>query len=341
MLIVDLPFRLPLPAAPLLLSLIQEIDQTAQKKRHQHHKDHDINIVVYCSAFLLYRFHRHIADQVHCAAVYRPHIVQRALAPDVMVKHKFPALFQALGNFLLQSGLLNIIGPVKVFQIQMPCAPLSHSCGFQHQPLTVGVHNIEHGPAIIKSLRQGLVQGVVDILHIERPSLPAFLFHRTLYSICPGSHMVQIGLGDGQAVHGSSCGEIQPFFRENFPLMGNALLFPGGYQRYPGHGLTVFNGEDVLTRILRRCGLLGHQLLKLSLFFQDRLNGTLYQIQAFIEILNRRLRHFPGYLPGHGKYKCPKDTKHYNNRKEQRNSLIRSAPLPLLFHFTVPYAFTV
>ena len=54
-----------------------------------------------------------------------------------------------------------------------------------------------------------MVKGIINILHIQRPNLPAVLLNRTLHGIGPGSHIVHIRLGYRQPSHHSAHGKIQ------------------------------------------------------------------------------------------------------------------------------------
>ena len=94
--VVYFSFFLPFPADIILLSLVEIVKDETEEKSHQHHNHNNINILVYRFPFLLNRFNRHIADKIYRSVVYRPHINQRTLFQNIMIKHNIPSLTHAL-----------------------------------------------------------------------------------------------------------------------------------------------------------------------------------------------------------------------------------------------------
>ena len=303
--VMYLPFRLPLSSDPSLLALVKIIQHTAQEKGDQHHSHHDKDILVYGFSFLLDRLDRHIADQVNRSIVHRPHIIQSIFFPDIVIKQNIFPVFHAFSHFRLEVFLHNIICPVKILQIQMPGIPLPHSLWFQHQPFALRVHNIEHGPSIIKSVRKRLIQRIINILHIKRCDLLSVLYDGTFHRISPRSHIIQIGLRNRKPFHASPRRKIQLLFWKALSRIGNAYRFPCRYHWYFYHRLVFFIGADKFFRIFYRGDFLCHQLLELRFFYQNRLNCSFHQIQAFTQILNGRRGHFPGNFLRHWKYNSP------------------------------------
>ncbi len=75
LLIVNLPFRLPLPPEPVLLPLAEIIQGAAQEEGHQHHHNDEEDILVDGAPLLLDGLDGHITHQEDGPIVYRPHIV--------------------------------------------------------------------------------------------------------------------------------------------------------------------------------------------------------------------------------------------------------------------------
>ena len=295
--VINLPLGLLLFSDPALLSLIEIIQKTAQEKRDQHHDDHDINILIHSGPFLLDCINRHISDQIDASSIHGPHIVQCLFPPNIMIEHDFFAFFQAGVYLSHQLFIANIIGPVKIFQVQVPCIPLSHSLGFEDKTLCLRIHDIQHGFLIIKSGRQGSVQGVVDIFHIKHCHFLPVLYNRTFHSVCPCAHIIYIRLGNCHSIHLPAGGKVQLLLRKYFTVIGNPLVFSCAYHRDLYHCLAAAIGAQMCLRILCRRQLLRHQLLEFRLFVQNRLYRALDQVQALTQILNRRIRHLHGNFP--------------------------------------------
>ncbi len=192
LLIVKFPLCLPFFPYLLLLSLAEIIQDTAQKKGRKHHHYHNQYILVDRLPLLLDRLNGYITGQVKASPVHGPHIVQGFLPTNVMVEQDIPSILHAVQHFFLQFLVPDIIGPVKILQVQVSRISLPHALRIQHKALTLCIHNIEHGLLVVETVREGFVQGVIHILHIERTDLLPVLLHGTLHGIGPGAHIVDI-----------------------------------------------------------------------------------------------------------------------------------------------------
>ncbi len=272
---MDFPLHLPLLTDFVLLLLAERIQQATQQKRGQHDENHDENILIDRSALLLDSVQRHIADQKDRPVVDRPNIVQRFHIADIVVKENVLPVFQSGLHFGPQLRALNAVGPIKIFQIQMPCVALPHSCGFEHKPLGFRVHDIKSGLFVVKAVGQRTFQGIIGVFHIEVADGFAVPDHGAFHGIGPSAHVIDIRLGDRQPLHRPFHREIQSFRCERFPTVGNADLFPGQNQRQLHHGIVFLIRADVFLRVFCQRRLLGDQFLKLRLFAQNRFDGIL------------------------------------------------------------------
>ena len=141
-----------------------------------------------------------------------------------MIKQDIVSVFQALGHIRPGVRVLDVVGPVKILQIQVPRVPHSHALGLQNKTLALGVHNIEGGLLVIKAVRRKrTVNSVINILDIQGAQHRPIPLNRALDGVGPGTQVVQIGLGDGQAAHRPAGGEIQILLGEGLPGVGQAL----------------------------------------------------------------------------------------------------------------------
>ena len=115
--VMYLSFFLPFLTDIILLSLVEIVKDEAKEKSHQHDNHHNINILVYRFPFLLNRFNRHITDKIYRSVVYRPHINQRTLFLNIMIKHNIFSLTHAFRYLILKLLVKNPVGPVKILQI--------------------------------------------------------------------------------------------------------------------------------------------------------------------------------------------------------------------------------
>ena len=138
-----------------------------------------------------------------------------------MMKHDIPAFSQTRFHLCQQALILNIIRPIEILQVQMSRIPLPHSLGFQHKTLCLCIHKIQHRLLIVKSGREGTVQIIIDIFHIERGCFLAIAYDRALHRICPCPHIIYIGLGNGQAIHCPAGRKIKFFSRKYCSVIGD------------------------------------------------------------------------------------------------------------------------
>ena len=192
-----------------------------------------------------------------------------------MIEHHILSVFYTIGNFRLQIRFQNIVCPEKIFQIQMPCAALSHPFWFEHHPLALSIHNIQHCFPIVKTVRKGFVKRIVYILDIKRGNLPTVFFYRTFHGICPCSHIVHIRTGNLQSSNCPACGKIQSLLGKGLSRVGNALRLSCTNQRYFYHRLIFAVRFDIFFRIVCHCNFLCHHYLKLRFLIQDCLYCTL------------------------------------------------------------------
>ena len=307
LLAVDPALVLLLPAQLLLLPPAAVVQGDAEEKGRQKRSHYDHDILVDGPALLLDGLHRHIAHQEDGPAVDRPHIVQGVYIPDVVVKQRVAPLVQAGLHLRLDVRVLDAVGPIKIRQVQVARAALAHPLGLEDKALALRIHDVQRGLLVVKAVGQGLVDGVVDIFGIQRSDGLAVPLHRALYSIRPGPHIVQIGLGDRQAVYRAARGEIKPFLGEPLPVVGDAFRLSREDERHFRHSLVPLVDLDVGLRVLRPRGLLGNQHLKLRLITQDGFDGALDQVQAFAQVLDGRRGHLLGNFMRYRKYDHSKE----------------------------------
>ena len=118
-----------------------------------------------------------------------------------MIEQNIVAVLDTVGNLCPESFFQDIVGPVKVFQIQMPRIPLAHSLRLQDKTFTLGIHDIEHGVPVVEPIRQRPVKRIIHVFDIKHGNLPSVFFHRTLDRISPRAHIIYIRLGDRQSVN--------------------------------------------------------------------------------------------------------------------------------------------
>ena len=127
--IINFPLRLLLLSYCLLLLLTEKVQNTTQKESNKHDNHNNKDILVYGTPFLLNSFNRNIPYQVKRSVINTPHINQRVFIPNIMIKHDIFSVTDGLGNLCLKFLIHNIVGTIKVRQIQMSGIPLSHPCG--------------------------------------------------------------------------------------------------------------------------------------------------------------------------------------------------------------------
>ncbi len=223
MLAVEPPLLLLLLPQLILLPPVQIVQGDAQDKRRQHGEHHDHNVMVDRLPLLLDGLHRHIAHQEDRPAVDRPHVVEGVGSPDIVIKQDVPPGAQAVLHLRLDLRILNIVRAVKIVQIQVSRAALSHSLGLQNKALALRVHDIQRRLLAVKSVGKRPVYGVIHILGIKGPDSLSVPLDRAFDGVGPCSHMVQIGLGDRHSCDRSACGEIQTFLSERLPGIGYSL----------------------------------------------------------------------------------------------------------------------
>ena len=109
-----------------------------------------------------------------------------------MVKQDILSLFKVLLHLRADLRLLNIIRPVKIIQIQVACAPPAHALGLQDKALALRIHNIQRSLLVVKPVRQGFVNGIVNIFGVESPNFLPIPQDRALYGIGPRPHIIHI-----------------------------------------------------------------------------------------------------------------------------------------------------
>ena len=317
LLAVEPALLLLLPVQLILLPPAEIVEEDAQQKSDQHRGHHDENVLVDGPALLLDGLHGHVAHQKDGSAVHRPHIVEGVPAPDVVVKEDVLPLLQTVLHLRLDGRVLNAVGPVEVGQVQVPRVPLPHPLGLEDKPPALRVHDIQGCLLVVESAGQGSVHSVVDILGVERSDGPPVPLDGAFDGVGPGAHVVDVGLGHRHAVHGSPCGEVQALLGKPLPGVGDALGPPGEDQRHLRHRLIPLIGAHIGLRVLHPGDLLGDQCLELRLTVENRLNGTLDEIQTLAEVLNRRGGHLPGDPPGNLMHNRPQYTKNQDDGEEQ------------------------
>ena len=140
----------------------------------------------------------------------------------------------------------------------MSRAPLAHSLGLQDEPLGLRVHDVQRRLPVVKSVGKRFVNGVVDILGVESSNFTAIPLDGALNGIGPGSHVIQIRLGNRQIHDGSAGGEIQIFSGEGLPGVGYALRLSGEDQGQLRHRLVFLVSQDVVLRVFGPGDLLGN-----------------------------------------------------------------------------------
>ena len=182
-----------------------------------------------------------------------------------MVIQKILPVFQALVHLFANLLILNVIRPVKIVQVQMPGAAHPQPLGLEDEALALRVHNVERGLLVIEPVGKGFVDGVIDVLGIERPDFLSVPLYGAFYGIGPGPHVIQIGLGNREPHHRPAGGEVQALLCKRLPGVGNAFRFSGENQRQLRHHLIAVKGQNIVLRILCPANLLGNQRLKLRL----------------------------------------------------------------------------
>ena len=171
---------------------------------------------------------------------------------------------QTLLNLIPQLLVNNIVGPIKISQIQMPSASLPHTFRLQNKPLAFSIHNVKRGLAIIKTIRQRFVQRIIGIFNIERGHFLTILFHRTFYCIRPRAHIIQIGLRNRQTVYGSACWKIQIRRWKHLVNIRNTLRLSRHNQWKLHHCSVSFIALDIFLRVSHRGQLTRHHSLKIG-----------------------------------------------------------------------------
>lgn len=182
-----------------------------------------------------------------------------------MIKHDILSILHTVLYFGPELLILNIICSVKIFQIQMSRAALSHSLWFQHKPFRFRIHNIEHGLFIIKSFRKRFVKRIISILHIKSSNFLLFLHDRAFEGIRPCPHVIHIGMGNRQPFY-HAARKIQSLFGKNLSRTGNSFRFARTDERNFYHRLILLIRSDIIFRFLPQGNFLCHQLLKLRFF---------------------------------------------------------------------------
>ena len=127
--VVDFPFLLPFPADSALLFIREKVQKAADHKGCQHHHHNDENILVDRLALPLDGFGGDIPDKIEGASVHGPDIDQGLTATDIMIKHHVFSVPDGISNLLQDILLQDVVGTVKILQVQMAGIPLSKPLG--------------------------------------------------------------------------------------------------------------------------------------------------------------------------------------------------------------------
>ena len=256
LLIVLLPFLLLFLSDVAFLTLVQEIQCTADQESGQHHDHYDDEVLVYGLALLLNGVNGDIADEVESAVVHRPHIDQGFPVTDIVVEHHMLSLPDAVRHHGLDIRFQYPVGIVEILEVQVPGSSFPDSLRFQHKAFASCIHYIQCGIIIVKFWGQRLVQRIINIFHIERAGQSFIFFHRTGNGIGPGPHIIQVGLRDQKPARRLSIRKVQIPGRKAVPHIGDALRLPGRDKRHPDHGTVFIVGADKFLRIPDRRQLL-------------------------------------------------------------------------------------
>ncbi len=329
---MQLLLLLALLAELLLLTPVEGVEQDAGQKGGEHRGDEDEDALVDRALLLQDRGHRHIADQKDRAAVDRPHIVERLLALDVVVKEDVAPAVEAVGHLGADGRIRDVVGAVEVVEVQVARVPLAHALGLEDEPLALGVHHIERRLLVVEPVGQRAVDRVVDILDIEGAEGLAVPLDRAADGVGPGAHVVDVGLRDRKPLDPAARREIQLLAGEGLAGAGDTLGLPRADQRELDHRLVFLVAEDVGLGVLELGELLREQGLELGLAAQGGLDHAFEQVEALAEALDGRAGHLPGGLLRHRKDDGAKDAKNQHNRQEQVKAPVLLVLSGLLFH---------